>query len=289
MKMNKFGGAWTRKKLSVLEEYLDLYTTALKNQSFSLIYIDAFAGSGKIQIRSKEDPDNAFRDLLDGSVVRAIKTSDKPFDELIFVDKDEENCKRLERLRDEYRDRRITVHNGEANEFLLGFERDWRSSRGVLFLDPYGTQVKFETIQRIAQFHALDTWILMPVLAIARLLPKNKEPNEISKRWKCDLLNQIYGGESWRDLYKDSSQLDLFQEHPDRVRDHGVQGLISIYKEKLRSVFGDRFLEHSLKLKNSKNAVLYEMIFCCGSTSGRAIGASHRLARYLIKKMSVNG
>ena len=37
-----FGGPWTQEKLKILERYLDAYTTALKNQPFKLVYIDAF-------------------------------------------------------------------------------------------------------------------------------------------------------------------------------------------------------------------------------------------------------
>lgn len=40
-----FGGPWTTEKLSILEIYLNSYTTALKSQPFRLVYIDAFAGS----------------------------------------------------------------------------------------------------------------------------------------------------------------------------------------------------------------------------------------------------
>lgn len=285
--MNEFGGDWTEKKLSVLEYYLRSYTTALKKTSFRLVYIDAFAGSGRIQIHREEDPDNALRNFLDGSVMRAIQTSDRPFNELIFIDKDEENCRRLEQIRDRHKDRTIIVHNGEANEFLLELERDWKSCRGVLFLDPYGTQVKFETLQRVAQFEALDTWILVPVSTISRFLPRAKEPGAISPEWKRR-LNQIYGDDSWHDLYRDSPQQELFKERPDRVRTPGVQGLISIYKAKLRTVFGSRFLEDSLELKNSKNSVMYEMMFCCGSLDDKAIGISHNIAKYLINEKSAD-
>ena len=41
------GGKWTIDKLDILERYLDAYTTALKNQPFKLMYIDAFAGTGE--------------------------------------------------------------------------------------------------------------------------------------------------------------------------------------------------------------------------------------------------
>lgn len=43
---HEFGGIWTRKKLMVLEAYLKFYVTALKNQGFTVHYVDAFAGTG---------------------------------------------------------------------------------------------------------------------------------------------------------------------------------------------------------------------------------------------------
>ena len=39
-------GTWTKAKLEILERYLDAYTTVLKNSSFQLLYIDAFAVKG---------------------------------------------------------------------------------------------------------------------------------------------------------------------------------------------------------------------------------------------------
>ena len=41
-----FGGVWTEQKLERVAKYLRAYTTALKNQPFELLYIDAFAGTG---------------------------------------------------------------------------------------------------------------------------------------------------------------------------------------------------------------------------------------------------
>ena len=44
--ISSFGGPWTEKKLEILRRYLDAYTTALKNQRFTLYYVDGFAGAG---------------------------------------------------------------------------------------------------------------------------------------------------------------------------------------------------------------------------------------------------
>jgi three-Cys-motif partner protein len=49
----RFGSAHTEEKLGKLEEYLKVYSTALKHQKFRLIYFDAFAGTGDIQVAAE--------------------------------------------------------------------------------------------------------------------------------------------------------------------------------------------------------------------------------------------
>ena len=70
-----FGGNWTKRKLDILESYMDAYTTALKKQGFRLMYIDAFAGEGRIGLR---DDDDGVQ-FLSGSVTRALKIEDRLF------------------------------------------------------------------------------------------------------------------------------------------------------------------------------------------------------------------
>ncbi len=55
MSQERFGGSWTRTKLNVLQQYLQAYTTALKNQPFRLWYVDAFAGTGTVHLTSVRD------------------------------------------------------------------------------------------------------------------------------------------------------------------------------------------------------------------------------------------
>ena len=51
-KAHRFGGRWTADKLQVLREYVHFYTTALSGQTFKLVYIDAFAGTGRCHIKT---------------------------------------------------------------------------------------------------------------------------------------------------------------------------------------------------------------------------------------------
>ena len=117
-----FGGQWTIDKLNILEEYLDFYTTALKNQPFKLMYLDVFAGNGEISLRDEDA--QAF---IEGSAKRAINITDKPFDRLIFVEKDSQRYTRLKSLRKENLNRDIQIKNADANFFLRNLRENWDS------------------------------------------------------------------------------------------------------------------------------------------------------------------
>ena len=186
-----FGGRWTEEKLDILERYLDAYTTALKGQQFELWYIDAFAGTGQIEITKEDQEDQyEFGRFVSGSAERAVGIGDKPFDRLVFVEHRLDRCAELEALKTAHNSRNIIIENADANNYLTNLDR-----RGVLFLDPYATQVEWRTLERIAAFQALDTWILFPVGAISRMLPRLRHPDDVDEKW-ATRLNTIFGGDS---------------------------------------------------------------------------------------------
>ena len=273
-----FGGPWTEEKLAILKKYLDAYTTALKNQPFRLIYIDAFAGTGEVELTSADEEKKEF---IEGSAKIAMDVDNKPFDEYIFVEKNQDRCIQLDSLREANQYKNIQIENEDANEFLQDLQKDWRRYRGVLFLDPFATEVGWATIEKIASFEALDTWILFPTSAIARMLPLKREPDSISPEW-ANRLDRIYGDESWRELYSISPQLSLFGDE-EQQRPEGVDGLIEIYKSKLGQLFDDRFLKRSRTLKNSKNSALFEFLFCVGNPNG--IGPAMGIAEHILKDL----
>ena len=102
-----FGGDWTEQKLAILAEYLAAYNTALKNQPFTRVYVDAFAGTGYRENRQKEfgvvdifeetrqDEPQRF---LKGSAKRALEVQ-PPFHRYVFVESEPENVRALESLR----------------------------------------------------------------------------------------------------------------------------------------------------------------------------------------------
>lgn len=275
-----FGGGWTRMKLDTIEGYLDAYTTALKNTPFKLLYVDAFAGTGQVEISTDDEEGRA---VLRGSVERAISIRRRSFDRLVLIEKDPERCSELQILREKHPERDIRILNEDANSALQRLTRNWRGRRGVLFLDPFATEFEWATIEAVADTRALDTWILFPIGAIRRMLPRWKKPEEVNEQW-ATRLDRIYGGDSWRELYEPSEQLSLFGPPQDRS-DPGIDGLLRIYKRRLSELFGDRLLDTSATLMNSRDAPLFELIFAVGNPNPRAIAAAKRIARHLVERI----
>ena len=273
-----FGGAWTQEKLDILEAYLDAYTTALKNQRFNLWYVDAFAGSGSIAALDEE----AGRQLLTGSPRIAISVDNKPFDNLLFIEKDTKNSALLEtRISEVDLGGRAEVKEGDANTLLPEFCKEMgRYDRAVVFLDPFGAQVRFSTIEALAESHKCDVWILFPVSTVRRLLPIQ---GQVRSRGNEDRLTGVFGDESWREPQHEPAQIpmfpDLFPESDSIETDRGVAAIAKLYLSKLDSVFA-RVAPEPRTLSNSRNSPMYMFMFAAGNPKGASIAL--RIANHLL-------
>ncbi len=276
-----FGGAWTKEKLAVLAAYLDAYTTALKNQGFSLVYLDAFAGDGYWRPKSGSESDDYedHREVVDGSARLALNVQGDPFDRLVFIESDPERCDALGKLRAEFPDRDIDVRNEDANEALASFCDDLqgRNERAVVFLDPFATEVRWKTVERLARTKKADCWILFPLNAVARMMPTEEEPStQLQLR-----LDVIFGGrEHWTGLYHDPQQRRLFGEQTQQ-RDKGSRKIANLYRDRLRSVF-EKVSPTSLTLRNSRGSPLFELFFAASNPAGAPIAI--KIADHIMKR-----
>ena len=277
-----FGGPWTQEKLEILRRYLHAYTTALKNQPFTLTYVDAFAGAGSWNPATgyASDDYGDFRGVHEGSPRIALGIEDKPFDRLVLIEIDEVRAETLGQLRDEFPGREITVINGDANIELPRFCNEMGNlDRAVVFLDPYATQVAWSTVEAIARSWKIDCWILFPLMAVSRMMTRNSEPTPaLAAR-----LDRIFGGrEHWQGIYSQSPQLSLFGEDPPQIRPSGSGTIADLYKRRLESVFV-RIAATRRVLANSKGSPMFELLFAASNPIGAptAIGiADHILTNW---------
>ena len=277
-----FGGDWTLEKLEILRRYLDAYTTALKSRSFQLIYVDAFAGEGSWHSLSEYNSDDYddFRELHKGSSTIALEIQDKPFDRLIFIEKSPDRSKSLEELSGQFPDRAVEVRNGDANEELSLFCGNLGNyDRAVVFLDPFATQVSWQTVETLAQTQKIDCWMLFPLSAVARMMPTDREPSPAL----ATQLDRVFGGRShWEDFYRPSPQLSLFGDEPGRERQGGSNLIAERYRLRLETVF-ERVAPSSRTLRNSKNSPMFELFFAASNPVGAPVAI--RIAGYILQNL----
>ena len=279
MNNQSFGGPWTQEKLKILSLYLDAYTTALKNQPFRLIYVDAFAGSGSWHsgpAYASEDYDD-FRELHKGSPRIALEIQDKHFDRFIFIEKDPQRCEELEKLRVESPSRDINILNEDANIALPEFCSELKANdRAVVFLDPFATQVSWTIVEGLAQTQKVDCWILFPVGAIARMMPtQNEPPEELANQ-----LDRIFGGrEHWKDLYAPSPQMSFLENESKQERTRGSDQIAQQYQIRLESVFA-KVAPSGRALRNSKKSPMFQLFFAASNSRGAPLAVD--IARHII-------
>jgi three-Cys-motif partner protein len=289
---HEFGGQWTSQKLERLRRYLRAYIQVFKNQNFLRpIYIDAFAGSGYIDYRNTDSsPQLAFNEFRDESAERFIEGSatialqvDPPFHQYIFIEQNKGRRLELEALKDTFpeRARSIVIAQADANLYLqkICAESRWKSNRAVLFLDPYGMQVKWETLEAIASTKAIDVWYLFPLgVGINRLLTTN---GQIDPQHQLK-LDEIFGTDKWKDrFYSASSQKPLFGEDKEIIKVANFDIIESFFVERLQTLF-PTVAQKPFRLKNSRGNPLYSLCFAAGN-SGNGGKIALRIANHILK------
>ncbi|MDE2684848.1 MAG: three-Cys-motif partner protein TcmP [Chloroflexota bacterium] len=301
--MNEFGGTWTQNKLQILRGYLESYTTALKKQDFNLVYVDAFAGTGYINPNSPdekqaqpvwgEELDEEAREFFKGSTRLALEVADRPFDKFLFIEQNRSFIGALNALKEEFADREIQTWPGDANDVLrlwceVQSERlgtPWWGERAVIFLDPFATEVEWTTVSAIAATKSVDVWILFPISALTRNLPTERLPYP----GNATMLDRVYGGAEWRNLYRavkpPPTQLGMFEEvrtsEEQLIRDE-QRAIVEVYLDKLRTIF-PAVSQRPKWFYNSRNSPLFAFMFAAANPgTGGKIALD--IANYLLDR-----
>ncbi|MXY45391.1 MAG: three-Cys-motif partner protein TcmP, partial [Chloroflexi bacterium] len=132
-------------------------------------------------------------------------------------------------------------------------------------------------VQAIAETKKIDCWILFPLSAIARQMPKDEEPSE---SWALN-LDRVFGDRSyWHDLYQTSPQLSMFDDEPSLERSEGSGQIADNYCRRLEEVFA-KVAPTRRKFTNSRNSPMFELFFAASNPAGASVAI--RIADHILK------
>lgn len=277
-------GPWAREKLQALGDYLEYYNTVLMNQHWcrGTLFIDGFAGAGYSEIRCKPDAnawlieelaDEEQSELIAGSPRVSLELA-HPFSYYLFIEQAAGRRAELEKLVEQYPDRKITVRGGDAGTVIanvLNSRSEWSKYRGVAFLDPFGTHLPWATVEQLAATKSFEVLINFPLqMAIQRLIPKD---GEINDEWRGH-FDEYFGTTDWFDEVYEQAD-DLFGGQLTKRHDYGPR-LLHLYLRRLKAAFGH--VSPAKLICNTRNRGLYYLIWAGPHEKGLK-GAKHILSK----------
>jgi three-Cys-motif partner protein len=269
----------------------------MQNQAWALHYVDAFAGQGKQQLKTSaldlgflaEDEDEEARvEFLEGSAMRALKVSSQAtrgFDQFIFIEASHQSKEKLaERARSEWPGLadRIRVVEADANTAIVDYVRftNWKQTRALVFLDPFGLQVRWETIEDLARTRACDIWYLFPIGGVIRMLPSSGQMNA---SWEAK-LDSLFGSTDWRDeFFAEEKQGELFGD-ASRIKSANESRILAYIKKRMQSVFAG--VSDFAVLRNSTGYPMFALLMGITNPSSKALNTARRISNHLIANLN---
>ena len=252
-------GPWSEIKLDILRRYAVPYSTILKRKGFHHGYVDAFSGPG-LHIRK------AGGEEILGSPLVALGIK-PPFDEYHFIDLDGE---KVDFLRGQVGDRPdVTFYHADSNRVMLDSVLTRFSfakrTRALCVLDPYKLTLDWSVVCVAGKSSAVEVFINFPVMQMNR----NCKQADISRilPGELEVMDRFWGDRSWHSaMFRPSAQTSLFED--DELDKTENRDLVNAYCKRLKAVAGFGFVADPLPMRNSRNAVVYYLIFAGPNKTG---------------------
>jgi len=156
--------------------------------------------------------------------------------------------------------------------------------RAVVFLDPYGMHVRWDTLQYLAKTRRADVWYLFPLHAALRQLSHDHTALDLGKR---AALNEIFGTPDWENRFYEprATPTNLFDfadaATPNRVAD--PDKVERFAGERLRTIFS--FVSQPISILTRRKLRQFSLFLLSGNSNAKAIkliekGVSAQIKKY---------
>jgi three-Cys-motif partner protein len=190
--MNEDVGSWTAEKYRQLQLYAHQFTQGMKGKWKSLAYLDLYAGSGQSRVTGTNE-------ILLGSPLIALSL-DVKFDLCVFCERDPMKLAALEqRATRSFPRAKVQFISGDCDDPI--FQLGTTIPRGALtlcFVDPYKLDIRFRTLQALAQNRNIDFLCLLASRMDAGRNPHNYTKEESTK------FDELLESSDWRERWEQS-------------------------------------------------------------------------------------
>ena len=283
----------TGKKLNIIKTYLEMYQKSVGSLNWSKThYVDAFAGTGEIKTtKPKNDKQTALfeheiyeeaKTVIEGSTKIALNI-EPHFDSYTFIELKKKKIEELKKSLSSHKHiDRIIFKRGDANSEVVAFCKTLGpKDRAVVFLDPFGNQVEWKTVETIANTGQIDLWYLFPSGGgIYRQISKDGDVHFTHEA----AITRIVGTEDWKtEFIKRHQDRDLFDEFKiTKEKTVDPQSAADFMINRMKSVFKGEVGNFSIPL--GKHAYpSFHLLFASGNPSPRAKALANRLSRAAAK------
>ena len=280
-----WGGKWTEEKLDAFEKYVKAYLTIMNKfrdaYGWKLLYFDGFAGSGtRNQEEVKEEvveaeelfgqevPAEDFN-VYQGAAERVVKIESngvRSFDHYYFVDKSDENCKKLENKLSQYqtigKKHYLPKDANDAVKMLANTLRKYSNCKALAFLDPFGMQIDWASIESLKNL-SVDLWILVPTGVIINRLLERKVNQEkgLAHAEKLKIFFGLTAEEIKNFFYIEKQVQTLFGDEEIITKaENAIRKIAQLYVKRLKDVF-PFVTEDPMVLYNNQNVPIFHLVF----------------------------
>jgi len=207
-------GPWAIMKLALLGYYVQVYTNIL-GSSGTINYVDLFAGPGINRIKGTD------LKIMGSPLLAELAPRKHHFTNLILCELDKKNADALKILLPDARVINDDINAGGLNQLIQLLE----SSRGhsLVFADPEGLELHFETLERIFDVTYCDVLINYQPNAVNRVLGQVARNPEMKRS-----LTDFFGTTDWKNDGDGDQLLDIYcaqiRKFRDNVKAVKVQG-----------------------------------------------------------------
>lgn len=281
-------------KLAALEAYSAGFIQSIGDK-FDLWYFDPFAGTGKRTVRTKVsaffnlEPESVIEQEFPGSAARALSLN-PPFHHYRFVDVKPDHARSLEELVSRYPTRDALAVEGDGNKFIQQEFRKplWTRSgfrfggpRALVFLDPYGLAVEWETLRTLAACGKADVWFLANLSGSLRQLAHRYEKIDAGKQ---AMLAEVFGTSEWvSEFYKPPPTDNLLGliDGPSGRTANKIE-IAAFHRRCLQGLF--RYVSEPLPLRVGTMDDFFLLYCMSNSPSPQALSLIDRIATGVIKR-----